>query len=695
MLGIETDYKTYEMLRLPFGLSVSPMAYQRIMNKITADSLYRFCVSYIDDLLTYSQSFPDHLHHLRLVLQRLSDAGLRMRADKCIWAQHKLPYLGFILSGDGIEPDPKKLTLISQAQPPKNAKMLKSFLGLTSFYRRFIRRYAALTEPFRCLLRKGAKFVWTDAHQTAFDRLKTIMTSSPVVLAYPDWDKEFVLITDAAKTGSGFIISQRDANDRLRVICYGGRQWNKHEQEMSASEMELASILYAIESNSQFFLSKRFTILTDHVSHCYVRNLKFQHGKLYRWALRLQNYVFDIKHIRGKLTPADYISRAVEYNDPTANDLDDDSALVRVIDSGRTDRWTDDSLQQQWVMPSSVTQSVVAPAMRHPKRRGCRKFVAIDTPRELLEIFSLHHVDRDQSCQDRTTSSITSESVTHPENTGRAVIEHTSLRVCEHSIPDPVATVRVGPTAAYRPPVTVDPHPTRDSLVISDLSQTALNTVNDDSYDRKVLSSLSHDELPTITQTDPLVTKQDPNADSVGSQSLQIYLHKQLASDFATHQRQCSDLKPIFQFLESGTIPVDRKLAANLRDNIYQVDDTGILYRIYQPLKRNVNSVRPSVKQLLIPTHMRQDLLSLAHDSMSHFRLEKMYQTLQQTVYWPGLYRDIQYFLRKCERCAKASQRPPLEVVCYNTQRSLNHLRLWLWTTCQCRRPSTHLQDSQ
>ena len=656
MLGIETDYKTYEMLRLPFGLSVSPMAYQRVMNKITADYLYRFCVSYIDDLLTYSQSFPDHLHHLRLVLQRLSDAGLRMRADKCIWAQHKLPYLGFILSGDGIEPDLKKLTLISQAQPPKNAKMFKSFLGLTSFYRRFIRRYAALTEPFRGLLRKGAKFVWTDAHQTAFDRLKTIMTSSPVVLAYPDWDKEFVLITDAAKTGSGFIISQRDANDRLRVICYGGRQWNKHEQEMSASEMELASILYAIESNSQFFLSKRFTILTDHVSHCYVRNLKFQHGKLYRWALRLQNYVFDIKHIKGKLTPADYISRAVEYNDPTANDLDDDSALVRVMDSGRTDRWTDDSLQRQWAMPSSVTQSVVAPAMRHPKRRGCRIFVAIDTPRELLENFSLHDVDRDQSCQDRTTSSITSESVTHPENTGRAVIEHTSLRVCEHSIPDPVATVRVGPTAAYRPPVTVVPHPTHDSVVISDLSQTALNTVNDDSYDRKVLSSLSRDELPTITQTDPLVTKQDPNADSVGSQSLQTYLHKQLASDFATHQRQCSDLKPIFQFLESGTIPVDRKLAANLRDNIYQVDDTGILYRIYQPLKRNVNSVRPSVKQLLIPTHMRQDLLSLAHDSMSHFRLEKMYQTLQQTVYWPGLYRDIQHFLRKCERCAKASQ---------------------------------------
>jgi len=653
MLGIETDYKTYEMLRLPFGLSVSPMAYQRIMNKITADYLYRFCVSYIDDLLTYSQSFPDHIHHLRLILQRLSDAGLRMRADKCIWAQHKLPYLGFILSGDGIEPDPKKLTLISQAQPPKTVKMLKSFLGLTSFYRRFIRRYAALTEPFRGLLRKGVKFVWTAAHQTAFDRLKTIMTSSPIVLAYPDWDKEFVLITDAAKNGSGFIISQRDANDRLRVICYGGRQWNKHEQEMSATEMELASILYAIESNSQFFLSKRFTILTDHVSNCYVRNLKFQHGKLYRWALRLQNYVFDIKHIRGKITPADYISRAVEYEDPTANDLEDDSALVRVMDSSMTDRRTEDLLQQQCATPRSATQCVVAPVMRHPRRNGCRNFVALEMPTALLKSLSAHNVVGERSCQNRTTSSITSEPVAHPENTGRAVVDDTEHKACEFRILDAAAN------GGRDLLTTADPHPAYGNSVISDITQTALNVVNDDRDDHKALSSRSRDALPTLTQTDPLV-KTNSNVDNVCS--LKAYLQKQLVPDFATHQRQSEDLKPIFHWLDSGKLPVDCKLAATLRDDVYQVDDRGILYRLYQPLKRNVNSVRPIVHQLLIPTDMRQELLVLAHDSMSHFRLEKMCETLRQSVYWPGLYRDIQHFLSKCEQCAKASQRPPRKV---------------------------------
>ena len=129
------------------------------------------------------------------------------------------------------------------------------------------------------------------------------MTTEPITLKYPDWNKEFFLITDAAKNGSGFLICQQDDQSRhrlygaSRIVCCGGRVWNKHEQNMSASEVELASIIYAIESHSQFFMSKKFTILTDHISHVYVRNLKFQHGKLYRWALRLQNYVFLNKHI--------------------------------------------------------------------------------------------------------------------------------------------------------------------------------------------------------------------------------------------------------------------------------------------------------------------------------------------------------------------------------------------------------------
>lgn len=664
MLGIETDYKTYEMLRLPFGLSVSPMAYQRIMNKITADYLYRFCVSYIDDLLTYSQSFPDHLHHLRLVLTRLSDAGLRMRADKCIWAQHKLPYLGFILSGDGIEPDPKKLTLISEAQPPQNARMLKSFLGMTGFYRRFIRRYASLTEPFRPLLRKGARFVWTEVHQTAFDRLKIAMTSSPIVLAYPDWEKDFVLITDAAKNGSGFIICQRDDSKRLRVISYGGRQWNKHEQQMSASEMELASILYAIESNSQFFLSKRFTILTDHISHCYVRNLKFQHGKLYRWSLRLQNYVFDIQHIAGKVTPADYISRAVSFHDPNANDLEDDSGLVcaAVINCDGTDRLTDSDTC------STDRQRTPAPAMRHSRRQGCYNNIAMETPIELFSVLSSPYTSVGQNSQLGTDElrmgvvpplqTTKQNPVANSENTGRPIAVNTST-TCHAGI----SQSRSADTSCGVHLLTTGQQDlNHDRPTINDNAQTGSNVVDGNSAERPTLPPRLCDSVPQLPLPQPLINENQNINNAHNTCGLQRYLTQLLASDFMEHQRQSDDLKPIFQWLDSGILPTNRKLAATLRGEIFQVDVNGILYRIYQPLKRNVNSVRPIVQQLVIPTDMRQEVLSITHDSMSHFRLEKMYETLRQSVYWPGLYKDIQTFLTKCEPCAKASQRPPNKV---------------------------------
>jgi len=148
-----------------------------------------------------------------------------------------------------------------------------------SFYRRFIRKYVVLTVPFRGLLRKGAKLIWTDKHEQDFNHLKRVMTTEPITLKYPDWNKEFFLITDAAKNGSGFLICQQDDQSRYRIVCCGGRVWNKHEQNMSASEMGLTSIINAIESHIQFFMSKKFTILTDHASYVYVRNLKFQHGK--------------------------------------------------------------------------------------------------------------------------------------------------------------------------------------------------------------------------------------------------------------------------------------------------------------------------------------------------------------------------------------------------------------------------------
>ena len=339
LLGIESDSKTYVMRRIPFGLVTSPFVYQKLMNKLLTGYQFVFACAYLDDCLIWSQNWSCHAQHLRLILDRISHSGLRLHAEKCKFAQSELRYLGMFISKDTIKPDPEKLAIIKQAKPPTNAKLLKSFLGLCGFYRRFIRGFAKLCQPFRALLKKNAPYNWTEEHTAAFERLKTAMTSAPVCLAIPNWHEKIVLITDSSRIGCGYIIANENDKGVQRVIAYGGRLWNKHESQWSVSELEMAGILHALETNSQYFIGRRFQIYTDHISNTWVQSLKQSQGRLYRWSLRLQSYQFDIEHLPGARMPADFLSRIVDKADPTAPDLEDDSHLVFALMS--------DSVSQQ------------------------------------------------------------------------------------------------------------------------------------------------------------------------------------------------------------------------------------------------------------------------------------------------------------------------------------------------------------
>ena len=277
-LGPESDSKTYVMNRVPFGLVTSPFVFQKLMNRLLSGYQFIFACAYIDDLICWGSDWQSHITNLRLILDRILDSGLRLRADKCKFAQTEIKYLGVILSQNCLKPDTAKLSIIKNAIPPTTAKLLKSFLGLTSFYRKFIRGYAKLCQPFRKLLKKNAVFNWTDEHDVAFNKLKDAMTSEPICLSFPNWNEEIVLISDSSRLGCGYIIANEDRKGVQHVIAYGGRQWTKHESMWSVSELELAGILYALESNSQYFIGRKFKIYTDHISNTWVQNLKHSQG---------------------------------------------------------------------------------------------------------------------------------------------------------------------------------------------------------------------------------------------------------------------------------------------------------------------------------------------------------------------------------------------------------------------------------
>ena len=203
----------YEFNVLPFGLTGGPSSFQRIMDKVLR-GLERFKDNFIDDILIFSQDKISHIAALREVFERLRMYNLTLRGKKCEIGRNKVTYLGHTFSSRGMEPDVSKLDSIGNWVSPSCEKEVKQFLGLASYYRRYIQNFASIAEPLNRLLRTDVVFTWGDQEETAFQRLKEILISSPV-LQCPDFSKRFQLYTDASGTGLGAVLEQ-DGHHRRR-----------------------------------------------------------------------------------------------------------------------------------------------------------------------------------------------------------------------------------------------------------------------------------------------------------------------------------------------------------------------------------------------------------------------------------------------------------------------------------------------
>ena len=158
-----------------------------------------FAIAYLDDILIFRGTFEEHMLHLNTIFERLYEHGLKLKLKKCSFLQHQVIYLGFVIDQDGIKPDQKKVEAIRALPVPTCVKEVRSFVGMCSYYRRFIPNFFQIAEPITDLTRKYAHFKWTDVHQTAFQFIKNSLTTVPL-LVYPDPNKPYTLYTDASGT---------------------------------------------------------------------------------------------------------------------------------------------------------------------------------------------------------------------------------------------------------------------------------------------------------------------------------------------------------------------------------------------------------------------------------------------------------------------------------------------------------------
>jgi hypothetical protein len=218
-------------------------------------------------------------------------------------------YLGHIISGQGVSVNPEKVEVVKSIPLPKNQHDVRAFLGLTNYYRKHVRNYANIASPLNKLLSKDVPFKWTEDCDKAFQLVKDMLTSVPI-LAFPNMTKPFILTCDASGSAIGYILSKKGDEGLEHVIAYGGRALKSTEKHYPITELECMSIIEGVNQFHVYLANQHLKFFTDHKAIVWLRNFKHTNNRLHRWALRLQEYDFEIIYKEGSNnTAADCLSR--------------------------------------------------------------------------------------------------------------------------------------------------------------------------------------------------------------------------------------------------------------------------------------------------------------------------------------------------------------------------------------------------
>ena len=303
----KTAFKTreglFEWMVMPFGLSNAPSTFMRVMNQALRPFIGRFVVVYFDDIPIFSSSLADHLGHLRDVLLVLRREKLFAATKKCSFGVAEVLFLGYIISGRGLEVDNSKVETIRNWPTPKSVTDVRSFHGLASFYRRFVAHFSSIMSPITDCI-KLSQFVWSPAAEEAFQKIKNKLTTAPV-LALPNFAIPFELHSNASKTGTGAVLSQHG-----KPIAFFSEKIAGSRGRYSTYDVELYAVVQAVKHWRHYLFHREFVLFTDHDALKHMGSQEKVSARHASWFAYLQQFTFVIKHKAGVLNKvADALSR--------------------------------------------------------------------------------------------------------------------------------------------------------------------------------------------------------------------------------------------------------------------------------------------------------------------------------------------------------------------------------------------------
>ena len=334
--AFNTVFGKFEFLAMPFGLSNAPATFQTMMNARLQPYLMKFCVVYLDDILIFSRTREEHYEHITKILEVLEREELYAKPNKCIFAQEQLEFCGHIVGRGTVVPVPQKVKVVEDWPQPRNVHEVRQFLGLATYYRRYVRDFARIAAPLHELLKetdeelKKKRFrpiKWTPACNVAFKDLKRALTANPV-LTQPDPTKPYIIETDASEWAVGYVLLQVGEDGKLHPIAFDGRKLNQAELNYPTHEKELLAIKEALRTWERYIDNGHtVTIVTDHETLQYLGTTTVYSKRLARWISEFQQYDLKIKYRKGSeaIVP-DAISRRPDFvGKGPANKAQDDS----------------------------------------------------------------------------------------------------------------------------------------------------------------------------------------------------------------------------------------------------------------------------------------------------------------------------------------------------------------------------------
>ncbi|RCN37073.1 reverse transcriptase [Ancylostoma caninum] len=307
----------FQFTVLPFGLSTSPAGFQRMMDLVLGELGVKDSevFVYIDDILIATETIERHYEVLQLVFEAMRRANLKLKAQKCEFFKEEIRFLGHVISRNGVCTDPDKIAKIRDYPKPRSVAQLRTFLGMASYYRKFILKFAKITECLYQLTSPKTRWRWTEREEKAFEEMKSRLTQAPI-LAQPDMEgaanesNPFVIFTDASTHGLGAVLCQKGKDGFLHPIYFASKKLSKAEKNYHVTDLEALAVVFAVNKFHFFIYGLKTVVKTDHKPLTSLFKQSNVSARVLRWALQLQKYRLEVQYVAGKANAvADALSR--------------------------------------------------------------------------------------------------------------------------------------------------------------------------------------------------------------------------------------------------------------------------------------------------------------------------------------------------------------------------------------------------